>query len=123
MTPDIEKSMSLETLDAGRNAICGVFGVLPALFDKAAQGPLVREAQRHLAQWTLQPIGEIIAEEASAKLGARVAIDTMRPTQSFDAGGAARALSTLIDAMARAKEAQLDPATIAGAFRRLDWES
>jgi phage portal protein BeeE len=123
VTPDIEKSMSIETLEAGRNAICGAFGVLPALFDKAAQGPLVREAQRHLAQWTLQPICELIAEEASAKLVGRVEIDMMRATQAFDSGGAARALSTLIDAMARAKEAQIDPAAVAGAFRRLDWES
>lgn len=123
VTPDLEKSMSLETMEAGRNAICGAFGVLPALFDRAAQGPLVREAQRHLAQWTLQPIGELIAEEASAKLGGPIAIDVMRPTQAFDSGGAARALSTLIDAMARAKEAQIDPAAVAGAFRRLDWES
>jgi hypothetical protein len=115
--------MSLETLEAARNAVCAVFGVLPALFDKVAQGPLVREAQRHLAQWTLQPIGELIAEEASEKLGADVPIDTLRPTQAFDSGGAARALSTLIDAMARAKEAQLDPAAVAGAFKRLDWES
>ncbi len=123
VTPDLEKSMSLETMEAARNAICGVFGVLPAIFDKAAQGPLVREAQRHLAQWTLQPIGELIAEEASAKLGGRIEIDVMRPTQAFDSGGAARALSTLIDAMARAKEAQIDPAAVAGAFRRIDWES
>jgi len=123
VTPDIEKSMSLETMEAGRNAICGAFGVLPALFDKAAQGPLVREAQRHLAQWTLQPIAELIAEEATEKLGGAVALDVLRPTQSFDSGGAARALSTLIDALARAKEANIDPAAVAGAFRRLDWES
>jgi len=123
VTPNLQQSMSIETLEAGRNAICGAFGVLPALFDKSAQGPLVREAQRHLAQWTLQPICELIAEEASAKLGGRVEIDMMRPTQAFDSGGAARALSTLIDALARAKEAQIDPAAVAGAFRRLDWES
>lgn len=123
VTPDLEKSMAHETLESARNAICGVFGVLPAIFDKAAQGPLVREAQRHLAQWTLQPLAELISEEASAKLGTRVTIDTLRPTQAFDAGGAARALKTMIDALAAAKEAGLDPAAIAGAFRRLDWES
>jgi hypothetical protein len=123
VTPDLEKSMSLETLDCARNAICGVFGVLPALFDKAAQGPLVREAQRHLSAFTLQPICELISEEASQKLGAQVAIDVLRPLQSFDSGGAARAFSTLVQALAQAKEAGLDPGAVAGAFRRLDWES
>jgi phage portal protein BeeE len=121
VTPDLEKSMALETLEAGRNAIAGAFGVLPALFDKSAQGPLVREAQRHLAAWTLQPLGELIGEEATQKLGVDVQLDFLRPTQAFDSGGAARALSTLIEAMARAKEAQLDPAAVAGAFKRLDW--
>lgn len=123
VTPDLEKSMSLETMEAGRNAICAVFGVLPALFDKAAQGPLVREAQRHLGAWTLQPIGELIAEEATQKLGVPVALDFLRPLQAFDQGGAARSFKTLIDALAAAKEAGLDQAAVAAAFRRLDWES
>jgi hypothetical protein len=123
VTPDLEKSMALETLDCARNAICGAFGVLPALFDKAAQGPLVREAQRHLAQWTLQPIAELAAEEAGAKLGTSVAIDTMRATQAFDAGNSARALGALVKAMAEAKAAELPPEAIAGAFKRLDWET
>jgi len=83
----------------------------------------VREAQRHLAQWTLQPLAELIAEEASAKLGARVAIDVLRPTQAFDSGGAARALATLVKAMGEAKAAGLPPEALAGAFKRLDWES
>lgn len=122
-TPDLERAMTTESLAAARDAICGVFGVLPALFNSQAQGPLVREAQRHLAQWTLQPIGELLAEEASEKLGATVTIDTMRPTQAFDAGGAARAVATLVEALARAKEAGIDPAAIAGAFRRVDWET
>jgi hypothetical protein len=115
--------MTQETLQAARSAICGAFGVLPALFDMAAQGPLVREGQRHLAQWMLQPIAELVAEEASAKLGGEVKLDVLRPTQAFDSGGAARALSTLVEAMARAKEAQLPPEALAAAYRRIDWES
>lgn len=121
VTPDLEKSMSVETLEGARNAICGAFGVLPALLSNSTTGPLVREAQRHLCQWTLQPIGELIAEEATAKLGAPVTLDLMRPTQAFDAGGAARALSTLVRAMADAKAAELPPEALAGALRRLDW--
>lgn len=123
VTPDLRGAMTAETLAASRNAICGVYGVLPALFDSAAQGPLVREAQRHLATWYLQPIAECIAEEMTEKLGSAVRIDTLRPLQAFDAGGAARAISALVDAMTRAKEAGLPPDALAGAFRRLDWES
>jgi hypothetical protein len=123
VTPDLSKAMTAETLDAARNAICGAFGVLPALFNPATTGPMVREAQRHLAAWTLQPIAELVAEEASAKLGAAVKLDLLRPTQAFDSGGAARALSTLVRAMVDAKEAGLSPEALAAAYRRLDWES
>jgi phage portal protein BeeE len=122
LTPDLEKAVPADTLSAARTSICAAFGVLPALFDSAAQGPLVREAQRHLAQWTLQPMAELLAEEASAKLGAAIELDMMGPTQAFDAGGSARAFSTLIAALAQAKEAGLDQGAIAGAFKRLDWE-
>lgn len=123
VTPDIQRAMPIATLDAARNAIAMAFGVLPALFDKAATGPVVREGQRHLAQWCLQPVAELIAEEASQKLGGAVKLDTLRPTQAFDAGGASRALATLVETAARAKESGLDPAVLAAAFRRLDWES
>lgn len=121
VSPDLQKSMTAESLAAARESVCGVFGVLPALFHPATTGPLVREAQRHLCQWTLQPIGELLAEEASEKLGTAVKIDTLRPTQAFDAGGAAWAFSTLIEGLAKAKEAGLDQAAVLAAFQRLDW--
>ena len=120
VTPDLEKAMTAESLEAARNAICGVFGVLPALFAGNAQGPLVREAQRHLAQWQLQPIAALLAEEASEKLATPVSIDTMRPLQAFDAGGRARAAAGIIQALAMAKEAGVDPDQ---AMRLVDWES
>lgn len=122
VTPDLERSMSLESLAAARDSICGAFGVLPGLFNAATTGPLVREAQRHLAQWTLQPIAELLAEEASEKLGSTVAIDVMTPTQSFDAGGSARALATIVQAYAQAKEAGLAPAVVDSALAKLDWK-
>lgn len=118
LSPDLEKAMTRETLEAARNAICGAFGVLPALFASNAQGPLVREAQRHLAQWTLQPVAALLAEEASEKLGATVEIDTMRPLQAFDAGGRARALATIVQALAQAREAGVDPGA---ALKLVDW--
>jgi phage portal protein BeeE len=122
VTPDLSRSMTRETLDAARNAICGVFGVLPSLFDAAAQGPLVREAQRHLATWTLQPIASLLAEEASEKLGNDIKIDVIRPLQAFDAGARARTISALIEALASAKAAGLAPGDIAATFRLVDWE-
>lgn len=123
VTPDLEKAMTRETLDASRSAIATVFGVLPTMLGPEAQGPAIREGQRHLAQWTLQPIGELLAEEAKAKLGETVQIDVMRPLQAFDAGGSARALVGLVEAMSRAKEAGLPPEMVASAFKRVDWES
>jgi phage portal protein BeeE len=121
LSPDLEKSMAKETLDASRDAICGAFGVLPGLFSGATTGPLVREAQRHLAQWTLQPIATLLAEEASDKLGAEVTIDTMRPLSAFDAGGRARALLTVTQALAMAKQGDVSSADIAKALELVDW--
>ena len=119
VTPDLSRAMTRETLDASRGAICAAYGVLPALFAANAQGPLVREAQRHLAQWQLQPIAQLIAEEASEKLGAEVKIDTMRPLQAFDTGGRARAAVGIVQALAQAKEAGIDPDT---AMKLVNWE-
>jgi len=121
VTPNLQQSMTRETMEAARDSICGVFGVLPALFSTNAQGPLVREAQRHLAGWTLQPIAMLIAEEASTKLGAEVMIDVMRPVQAYDAGGRSRALSTVIEALAKAKEAGLSPGEVNDALTLVNW--
>ncbi|NUB42865.1 phage portal protein [Fertoebacter nigrum] len=116
ISPDLSRSMTAETLGAARDAICGVFGVLPGLMNAATTGPMVREAQRHLAGWILQPMAELLAEEASAKLGAAVMIDVGRPLQAFDAGGRARALAQIIEAMGRAKELGLSPAQMESAL-------
>jgi len=59
---------------------------------------VVREAQRHLAQWVLEPVGKVLAEEASAKLGNEVRVDLVRPLQAFDIGGKARAVLALVNA-------------------------
>ena len=119
-SPDLSKAATGETLAAARDAIAMAFGVLPGMTSNAVTGPLIREGQRHLAQWTLQPIAALIAEEATDKLGSPVALDVMRPLQAFDAGGRARAAATMIEALARAKEAGVDPAQ---AMRLVDWES
>lgn len=53
VSPDLSKSMTKETLTASRDGIAAAFGVLPGLFNPATTGPMVRESQRHLAQWQL----------------------------------------------------------------------
>jgi len=123
LTPNLQNALTTETMAAARDSICTVFGVLPSLFTSAAQGPQTREAQRHLATWMLQPIAELLAEEASEKLGASIAVDVLTPLQAFDQGGSARAVATLVQAMAQAKEAGLDPATVAGIFGKMDWQT
>lgn len=123
VTPDISKAMTAETLAAAREGVCAAFGVLPGLMNPATTGPMVREAQRHLAQWALQPLAVLLAEEASAKLGAAVSVDVMRPLQAYDAGGRARAAGQVVQALTSAKEAGLDPGAVAAAFRLVDWRT
>lgn len=121
VTPDLQKAMTAQTLGAARDSIAYAFGVLPALFASNATGPLVREAQRHLAQWTLQPVAMLLAEEASEKLGSEVMIDVMRPVQAFDVGGRARALATIVQALVQAKEAGLAPGDLNAALTQVNW--
>ena len=121
MTPDLQRAMTTQNLAAARGSIMAAFGVLPGLFSDAAQGPLVREAQRHLAGWVLQPMAELLAEEATAKLGTDVMIDVGRPLQAFDASGRARALATLVQAMGQAKELGLSPDQVAGALKAVNF--
>lgn len=118
LTPDLSKALMDKTLDQARDQINSAFGILPGLNNKATTGPMVREAQRHLAQWTLQPIAEQMAEEATEKLGSAVGLDVMRPLQAFDAGGRARTVTALVKALAEAKAAGVDPAM---AMNVVDW--
>ena len=90
LSPDLSRSMTAESLTAARSAVAMAFGVLPGLLNPAATGPVVREAQRHLAGWVLQPLAELLAEEATAKLGGRVLIDVGRPLPSTLAAVPAR---------------------------------
>lgn len=121
VTPDIQPAMPIQAWQAARGSIMSAFGVLPSLFVDAAQGPQTREAQRHLAQWVIQPMAMLLAEEASEKLGADIMIDVMRPIQAYDHGGRSRAFSTYIEAMARAKEAGLDPTDVQAALATVNW--
>lgn len=121
LSPDLSKSMTAETLAAARESIALAYGVLPSMGNRAATGPAVREAQRQLAIWTLQPIAELLAEEASQKLGVKVAVDTIRPLQAFDAGGRARAVATIIKAMGEAKSMEIPADAFSAALHMVDW--
>ncbi len=119
LSPNLSKSMTRETLAAARDGINLAFGVLPGLASPATTGPMVREAQRHLAQWALQPLAAMIAEEVATKIGSPVDLDVMRPLQAYDSGGRARALGAIVQTLAAAKEAGVDPAQ---AMRLVDWD-
>ncbi len=119
VTPDLSKAMTKETLAASRASIEMVYGVLPGLSNISTTGPMVREAQRHLAQWALQPVAAMIGAEATDKLGQSVKLDVMRPLQAFDAGGRARALGAIVQTLALAKEAGVDPKQ---ALELVDWK-
>jgi hypothetical protein len=117
LTPDLEKALPAAALEAARGAIAHAFGVLPALLNASTTGPVVREAQRHLAMWTLTPIARLIADEATAKLGGAVALDPMAPLQAYDAGGRARAFKGMVEALAAARDAGLTDDQIAAVAR------
>ncbi|WP_085307945.1 phage portal protein [Planktotalea arctica] len=120
VSPDLSKAMTKESLASAKSGIEMVFGVLPGLANPSTTGPMVREAQRHLAQWSLQPVAVMIAQEASEKLGNEIKLDVMRPLQAFDAGGRARALGAIVQTLALAKEAGVDPDQ---ALKLVDWET
>lgn len=122
LSPDIEKTLADKLLTQAKGEVYGVFGILPGLVNPTTTGPMVREAQRHLAQLTLQPICDIMAEEAAEKLAAPVQIDCVRPMQAFDHGGKARALAVMVKALADAKEAGLDGSTLNDALSFIDWQ-
>jgi hypothetical protein len=94
-----------------------IYGVLPALLNPNSTGPVIREGQRHLVQWQLQSIAQSIAAEASRKMGADVAIDTLQPLQAYDAGGRARALSGVVQGLAAAKQSGLSHEQVTAALR------
>lgn len=121
VTPNLQQSMSVETLGAARDAIAGAFGVLPALFSPATTGPLVREAQRHLCQFTMQPIGALLAEEATDKLGTDVSVDVIRGLNAFDQGARSRAMLAVVQALAMAKAGDVSQADIQTALEMVDW--
>jgi phage portal protein BeeE len=120
VTPSLEKALPIEALTAARESIALAYGVLPGLLNGATTGPMVREAQRHLAAWVLSPISKLVAEECSAKLGGEIAIDVVRPLQAMDVGGRARALLAVTQALGAVKAGEVSPADLAKAEDLVD---
>lgn len=87
---------SARSTTVGRVAVRGCHHLSSGLascpsVQRADDPPLVREAQRHLVRFTLQPMAEVFAQEASDKLGSKVSFDLVSPLQaSTKAGGHAR---------------------------------
>lgn len=121
LSPDLSRTLADKFLADAKDAIYSAYGILPGLHNKAATGPLVREAQRHLAQLVLQPVANLMAEEATEKLGSKITLDVVRPMQAFDHGGKARAFGAMLQAFAAAKDAGLDGATLNDAMQFIDW--
>ena len=117
LTPNLRDSMAVESLKTARDAVLHVYGVLPALMNDQAAGPVVREAQRHLATWTLAPIAKLIAHELQAKTGERAVVDVFTGLSAFDIGGAARAMATIVSALSEAKREGLDAEQVAAAAK------
>lgn len=122
LSPDLSRTLADKLMADAKDAIFSVYGILPGLHNRAATGPMVREAQRHLAQLALQPVANLMAEEVSDKLGSKVTLDCVRPMQAFDHGGKARAFGAMLQAFAAAKEAGLDGATLQDAMTFIDWQ-
>lgn len=80
----------------------------------------MREAQRHLAQFVLQPIAEVVAQEVSDKFGAKVSLDLITPLQAYDQGGRARAFATMVEGLTSAKVAGLTPEAVKAALAFID---
>ena len=120
VTPDIQKSMSIEALTAARESIAMAYGILPSLFNGRIMGALVREAQRHLAHFTLQPLATIAADELSDKLGGDVTINVVGPLNAFDSGGRSRAFGAVATALVAAKAGGVSVDEIQAALDAVD---
>jgi phage portal protein BeeE len=117
LSPDLSRAMTTENLEAARSSLCHAYGVLPSMLDPKAAGNGVREAQRHLAQWTLEPIARRIAEEATAKLEESVTMDVLRPLQAYDAGQRARAMKGTLEGLTLAKQAGMSDEQVSAVLK------
>ena len=84
----------------------GACGIAPVLFDSKAPGGSLREAWREFLHGSIAPVGQIVAQELSEKLGVAIVLGFDRLFAS-DLSGRARAFQSMVGG-------GMDPARAAG---------
>ena len=86
-------------LDAVRKTssaeIAAACGIAPVLLSGQGDGGLAREAYRRLVRGTIEPLGRILAHEASRKLGGEVSV-SFANLRASDVAMSARAFAALV---------------------------
>ena len=86
-------------LDAARKTssaeIAAACGIAPVLLSGQGDGGLAREAYRRLVRGTIEPLGRILAHEASRKLGGEVSV-SFANLRASDVAMSARAFAALV---------------------------
>jgi hypothetical protein len=67
--------------------------------------------------WALGPVAKLIAHEVKTKTGEAIKLDVFTGLGAFDVGGAARAMSTIIDGLTAAKAGGITPDELAMALK------
>ena len=88
-----------QALDEARRTSCmeiaAACGVPPVLLQAGGDGNSAREAYRRLTRSTVEPLGRLLAHEASIKLGSHVDLD-FSPLRASDVAMNARAFAALV---------------------------
>ena len=96
LSPDIQGlGDHVQTHEMVADSIRAAFGIPPGIFGRSTPGNSIRESLRHMAFATLQPIGDMLADELSEKLGTAVEIDVVSAFGVSDFVARARALATI----------------------------
>ena len=100
MASERVKADPSDTLDRARRtstvAIAAAAGIPPVLLTAEADGTAAREAYRRLTRSTVEPLGRLVAHEATMKIGAPVQLD-FAALRASDTAMNARAFGTLMD--------------------------
>ena len=100
MASERVKADPSEALDRARRTstveIAAAAGVPPVLLTAEADGTAAREAYRRLTRSTVEPLGRLVAHEATMKIGAPVKLD-FAALRASDTAMNARAFGTLMD--------------------------
>jgi hypothetical protein len=119
LTPDLSKALLDKTPDQARDQINAAFGILPGLNNKATTGPMVREAQHHLASWTLQPMAR--QRKPRISWATRSHWTLCGPYRRLAVGGGQRTVTELVKALAEAKAAGVDGFDVDKALTIVNW--